>query len=445
MRKLPHTPGRTRQRRNDPPYAPTVEVFDNMNHQEIHDKVQLLQPAVLTGGQQAWGDAAAGLADAVSQAHIEIRAAIADGWRGSAAQRAADVVQAFEQTGQDLADVLAVVSQRLGQAGDAAEALRTAVSAPSGKTPDLGAALLDPTQATSNVADQKSTEHTRQDIVRTMNDVYTGVFIPTGTDVPAFLDEQFGDAPTTPDGTPVSKVAGPGPDAGTPVAQAVPPQTLSTAAQPVDAPAADAPAADTPAEEQVADKQHDETAPATVAAASGVADASAGSPSAPPPSRVTTAAVDSPLSLATAAAQPQHTAPASTAATAPSTTTAAAAQQIVPTTPGTASAAAPEEPRKRDDRRKDSGGDAATGLGAGAMGGLMGGAMAVGDTPRQGSSVAANAATARAPRFEDDEDEDDFHFDDMPTYLEPADDNGELIGAIDPTTPPVLGEWTELE
>lgn len=443
MRKLPHTPERMTSRRNDPPYAPTVEIFDSMTHPEIHEKVQLLKPAVLTGGQQAWGDAAAGLADAVAQAHIEIRAAIADGWRGSAAQRAAEAVSGFEQTGQDLADVLAVVSQRLGQAGDAAEALRAAVSTPAGKAPDLGAALLDPTQATSNVADQKTTEHTRQDIVQAMNDIYTGVFIPTGTDVPAFLDEQVGDAPATPGGAPVANATGPGVDTGAPVAQPIPLNAAATTTQSVDAPAGEA-----PAEEQVApEPQNDETTPATtVAAASAATDA--GSPAAPAAPRVTAAATDTPLSLAPAATR-LHSTPAPIAAATPNTVAASAQPVVVPTAPGSAGGTAHDEQRKRDERRGgsgNSGSDAVSGLGAGAMGGLMGGAMVAGDAPRQGSSVAANAAnaSARTARF-DEEDEDDFHFDDLPTYLEPSDDNGELIGSIDPTTPPVLGEWTELE
>ncbi|MFI9401067.1 hypothetical protein [Nocardia sp. NPDC052316] len=437
MRRLPHTPGQTFVRRNDPPYAPNVEIFDSMTHREIHEKVQLLKPAVLAGGQQAWGDAAAGLADAVAQAHLEVQAAIADGWRGGAAQKAADAVHAFEQTGQDLADVLAVVSQRLGQAGDAAEALRAAVSAPTAKAPDLGAALLDPTQATSNIADQKSAEHTRQDIVRAMNDIYAGVFIPTGNDVPAFGDQQSGDVPTATYTTPAAKIAGPGLGAETTAAPTAVLDTPSDASRLVGEPAAE-PAG----EEQVAvAEQSAETAPATVAAANGVPDAIAGSSSAPTPLQVTAAGVDAPPTSAPAAV---GTAPSSGATIAPSTTTASAAPQVV--VPGTAAPAAPDEQRKRDERRRDSTSDAVTGLGAGAMGGLMGGAMAMGDAPRQGSSVAANAAnaTARATRY-DDEDEDDFHFDDLPTFLEPADDNGELIGAIDPTTPPVLGEWTELE
>lgn len=444
MRRLPHTPARLASRRNDPPYAPTVEIFDSMTHPEIHEKVQLMKPAVLTGGQQAWGAAAAGLADAVAQAHTEIRAAIADGWRGSAAQRAAEAVSGFEQAGQDLADVLAVVSQRLGQAGDAAEALRAAVSAPSGKAPDLGAALLDPTQATSNVADQKTTEHTRQDIVRAMDDIYTGVFIPTGTDVPAFLDEQFGDAPVTPSAAPVANATAPGANSGIPVAQPIPLNSSSIPTQPGDAPSGEAPVEDQAAPEQ----QNDESAPATtVTAASAGTEAGAGNPPAPAAPRVTAAATDTPLSLASAAATP-HTAPASSAT--PHTTAASAQPIAVPTAPGSSGATAHDEQRKRDDRRGgsgNSGSDAVSGLGAGAMGGLMGGAMVAGDAPRQGSSGAANAANAanaRTSRF-DEEDEDDLHFDDLPTYLEPSDDNGELIGAIDPTTPPVLGEWTELE
>ncbi|PXX68900.1 hypothetical protein DFR70_102586 [Nocardia tenerifensis] len=445
MRKLPRTPERLLARRNDPPYAPTVEVFDNMTHPEIHERVQLLKPAVLTGGQQAWGDAAAGLADAVAQAHIEIRAAIADGWRGSAAQRAAEAVQGFELAGQDLADVLAVVSQRLGQAGDAAEALRAAVPAPSAKAPDLGAALLDPTQATSNIADQKSAEHTRQDVVRAMNDIYAGVFIPTGTDVPAFLDEQFGEAPAAPNGTPAAKLTGSDIAAEKLDAQSVSLPSGTTGTQPIDAPDAA-----TRVEEQAApaEQAEEQARSATAAAASATSDASTGSPAVAPASPlVTAAATDTALSLAAAVAEPHA---ASTASAAHTATAAAAAPIVVPGTMGTA---APDEQRKRDERRGSgngsggaTSGDAVAGLGAGAMGGLMGGAMAVADTPRQGSSVAANAAnaTARAARFNED-DEDDFHFDDLPTYLEPSDDNGELIGAIDPTTPPVLGEWTELE
>ncbi|MBF6337204.1 hypothetical protein IU450_15070 [Nocardia abscessus] len=433
MREMPRAGERARHRRTDPAYAPQVEVFDNLTHTEIHAGVQLLDPAVLAGGRQAWGDAAAQLADAIFQAHTEIRGVIADGWRGSAATSADAVVRVFEQSGQDLADVFAVVAQRLGQASDAAEALRAAVPEPSADATDLGAALLDPSQATSNVAGQKASEHARQDVVRAMNDIYAGVFVRTGTDVPAFPDETDQPAAPAPATAPASKITG-----ATPVSPDGPPVPLGTHLQEPSRPPEQSTGATT------ADPAPAEDTPSTSTA--GVAPAAAavaGETPATPASRVAPVATAPLTTTAAAAATVLHTA---TAANAPRPTTAPASVTSAPTTvPGVGGQGVSEEQRKRDERRrKDDNGDAAvTGLGAGAVGGLMGGALAAADTPRAGSSVAANAATARPVPIDDEDDE--FDLDDLPTFLEPSDDGGELIGALDPTTPPVLGEWTEYE
>ncbi|MGK8509995.1 WXG100 family type VII secretion target [Nocardia asiatica] len=435
MREMPRAGERARHRRTDPAYAPHVEVFDNLTHTEIHAKVQLLNPAVLAGGRQAWGEAAAQLADAVFQAHTEIRAAISDGWRGSAATSADAVVRVFEQRGQDLADVFAVVAQRLGQASDAAEALRAAVSEPSADATDLGSALLDPSRATSNVDGQKASEHARQDVVRVMNDIYAGVFVRTGTDVPVFPDETDDPAPPAPTAAPTSKLTGRIPDTPgvPPVSLATPLQEPSrTTEQSVGATPDDpTPTADTPSTSTAG------VAPAAVVASETPgAVASTVAPAAAPLSTVAAASV---LDAAPAT-------PATPAAHAPGPATAPASATSPPTTvPGVGGQVPPEEQRKRDERRKkeDSGDAAVTGLGAGAVGGLMGGALAAADTPRSGSSVAANAAVTRAVPLDDEDDE--FDLDDLPTFLEPSDDGGELIGALDPTTPPVLGEWTEYE
>ncbi|UAK34938.1 hypothetical protein K8O92_14560 [Nocardia asteroides] len=428
MREMPRAGERATHRRTDPAYAPNVEMFDNLTHTEIHAKVQLLDPAVLAGGKQAWSDAAAHLADAIFQAHTGIRAAIADGWRGSAAKNADAVVRVFEQSGQDLADVFAVVSQRLGQASDAAEALRAAVSEPSADAPDLAGALLDPSRATSNVEGQKASEHARQDVVRAMNDIYAGVFVQTGTDVPAFPDETDQQAATAPTATPTSKITGTTPDAP-PMPLGTHPQEPSGAAEQhvSAAPADQTPTTDSPETSAAAVTPAGATVPGEIPAstAPGVAPAAAPLPT-------------------VAAASVLRTAP-SASASGPTTTSASAGQPtIVPTVPGVGGQVPPEEQRKRDERRKndDSGDAAVTGLGAGAMGGLMGGALAAVDTPRAGSSVAAGAATARTAPIDDEDDE--YDLDDL-TFLEPSDDGGELIGSLDPTTPPVLGEWTEYE
>ncbi|MEU0499920.1 hypothetical protein [Nocardia sp. NPDC005998] len=427
MRKMPHTGEKTPIKYVDPDYTRTVEIFDNLSHQQIHDGVQLMNPVVLAGGQQAWQGSSTGLATAVEQAHTEIRAAIADGWRGAAAQSAADAVREFERQGQQLADVMAAVGQRLGRAGDAAEALRGAVVAPSDATPDLGGALLDPTLATDNTAIQKSADGTRQDVVQAMDTIYTKVFIPTGSGIPAFPDTVTGDTAPTPDSTPAAQLpTTTGPDTGT--------QNSTTPAVSASAPVTITP--HTTVEPTAATTQP-ATTPTTITPAATADTAAAAKP--------VVSMADSPAATTTTATTPTAAPDRSVRpGTSASVVAAAAAPVIAPTVPGAGNASSDDE-RKRDERKRDASGDAINGVGAGAVGGLMGGAMVAGETPRSGLSTGAAAARAAQARDEDNYDDDYHFFDDDLTFLEPADDGGELIGDMDPTTPPVVGEWTELE
>ncbi|WP_157124742.1 WXG100 family type VII secretion target [Nocardia pseudovaccinii] len=431
MRKMPHSGEKTPIRYadpsyTDPNYAQSVEIFDNLSHREIHDGVQLMNPVVLAAGQQAWQGSSTGLATAVEQAHSEIRAAMADGWRGAAADSAADAVREFERQGQQLADVMAAVGQRLGQAGDAAEALRAAVVEPSSQTTDLAGALLDPAKATENTATQKSADGTRQDVVQAMDSIYTNVFITTGSGVPAFPDAVTADVPQPSDTTPAAQVATP-PVLDTSTQTHTTPTVSTTAPVPTTSHTIVEPSATTqPA-----------GAPTTVTPMSTAAD------SAPAAAKPVVPTTDSPASTTPAAATAPTTTPDRTVrpGTAAPVTTAASTSVVAPTVPGTSNT---DDERKRDERKRDASGDAINGVGAGAVGGLMGGAMVAGDSPRSGMST--SAAAARAQAREEDEYDDDYHFfDDDLTFLEPADDGGELIGDMDPTTPPVVGEWTELE
>ncbi|MGA6209010.1 PPE domain-containing protein [Nocardia testacea] len=419
MRELPRAGSRGVHYRVDPEYAPTVEVFDNLTHRQIHAGVAAMNPSVLQTGGQTWQSAATGLTDAVAQAHTEIRGAIADGWRGPAAGPAAAAVRDFEAAGRHLADVLATVGQRLGRAGDAAETLRAAVPEPSGAEPDLAAALLDPHAATGNIAVQRTADDDRAEVVRVMESVYTGAFIPTGAQVPAF--------PDLPEAVPRAEVA-PG---AAPAAPAVPIPDTAVGQRPSAAPAA----------MPVADRQ------------AGPAPAGGAVPDAPISPAV--AAVgdrsDAP-DPAPAGSGSEHTSAAATRPSVVPATAPAAAAPVgaAPASPAAATGvplfAAPVRPagstgdqeRSRDDQQRSTGGEAVTGMGAGAIGGLMGGAMAA-DTVRSGAPV--------APRTErTDPAEDDLHFaDEELTYLEPGEPAGQLIGALEPTTPPVLGEWTEEE
>ncbi|WP_280232634.1 PPE domain-containing protein [Nocardia cyriacigeorgica] len=438
MRDMPRTAERGAHQRVDPDYASTVEVFDSLTHHQIHTAVQQLAPATLLAGQQAWQTTATGLTDALDQAHTEIRSAIADGWRGGAAQQAAAAVRDFEQLGRQLADVMTVVGQRLGQAGDAAEALRGAVPGPSDAEPDLAAALLDPARATDNVAAAKTVENSRQDVVRVMESIYTTAFIPTGAAVPAFPDAPAGAAAPAPAAAtpgPVSIVV-PDIDVGSPISQ---PPTVTVVAATVDQEpgAPEPPAAPEPADSET-------QAPATIPAAAAPVVPAAAESTPQTPATTPAAATTAPAS---AAPVPSTDRPAAIPATAPASTVAASASVAgvgaVPSNTGTS-----DDQRKREEKRQDStasGGDAIAGMSAGAMGGLMGGALAAADTTRSGPApVAPKPAPANTDEF-DDEDDDLHYVDDELTFLEPAGPGGELIGSLDPTTPPVLGEWTEHE
>ncbi|MGV9677721.1 PPE domain-containing protein [Nocardia sp. NPDC003482] len=430
--------GRAATPGTDPDYAPNCEVFDHLGYDEIYRGVAQLKPEVLTAGRQAWQRSATGVGEAVQQAHAEIRGAMADGWRGPGAAVAAAAMQSFEELGQHLSDVLAVVGQRLDQANDAAETLRAALSKPVAAQPDLEAALLDPKQATANTALQKTAENLRLDAVRVMHTVYEQTFLPTGSQVPAFHSGGLypntvvveGPADPTAPGGGSADVMRPGAVVGgdavvRPVAESVTPTAESVAdgasaregevAEGVSAAAPTSPAA--------------ATAPAA-AAVPNVATAPASVPASEP---VTAPTVPASNTAAPHVVSPNGAPSASPAATAPIS---APATRIA--------AADSEQQRKRDDRRDGNGTggtDAIGGMGAGVVGGLASGAFAAsGDTMRP---AAATPMRPKVVRF-DDEDDDEYYSDfDEPTYLEPGEPGGDLVGRMDPTTPPVLGEWAE--
>ncbi|NEW43478.1 hypothetical protein GV792_11735 [Nocardia cyriacigeorgica] len=440
MRDMPRAAERGAHQRVDPDYSTTVEIFDNLTHHQIHTAVQQLAPATLLAGQQAWQTTATGLTDAIDQAHTEIRSAIADGWRGGAAQQAAAAVSDFELLGRQLADVMTVVGQRLGQAGDAAEALRGAVPGPSDAEPDLSAALLDPARATDNVAAAKNIENSRQDVVRVMESIYTSAFIPTGAAVPAFPEAPAGAAVAAPAAAttpgPASTVV---PDTGDGERVSQPATVMVVAAADKEPGTPDQPAAAAP-ESTEPDAQAPMTAPAAAApVVTALAETTPQAPVTTPAAATTAPAAAAPL--------PATDRPAAIPTTAPASTVPATASipgvSTVPSNSGTS-----DDQRKKDEKRQDSagsGGDAIAGMSAGAMGGLMGGALAAADTTRSGPApVAPKPAPANTDEF-DDEDDDLHYVDDELTFLEAAGEGGELIGSLDPTTPPVLGEWTEHE
>lgn len=549
MREIPFAAERGTHTRTDPTYAPNAEVFDGLSHDEIFRNVQALDPSLLSAGAQSWQATATGLTDAVSQAHTEIRGAIADGWRGAASSTAAAAVAAFELHGQQLADVMAVVSQRLVRAAEAAEALRSAVGTPSNAQPDLAAALLDPTQATANIDTQKTVEGERLDVVRAMDTIYTTAFLGTGVDVPAFPETTPPIDTGTPSGTlgavgstepetadpsstvatrsaaatasPTSAIPTPAtpPAASTPVS----PAALPTSAVPTGSPVAGA--GGTPTTATTAATSPAATTSANLAGATTTEPTSTRGTAVPPAGSVTTAGSSRPAAdrerrreehggADTTDTPAARTGEADTGAGADTAkTTASASGTGTDMRAGTdmgaggvsATGTGESAPGTRGPDR-DGESAVGAGAGAGAVGGLLGGALAAGDTPRSGSSVPSSTARSERDRHDEDDEldwaEEDFVFDELDAEFGGGHDAGrgghgfddsgfggaasghggqghgyggseyggseygdpgyggsgfgdvafeggraadELIGDLDPATPPVVGDWPENE
>ncbi|MFC9877059.1 WXG100 family type VII secretion target [Nocardia salmonicida] len=427
--------------RTDVDYVSVVEVFDNLSHGEIHSAVRQLDPAALAGAADTFLTAATGLGDGVEIAHGEIRAAIADGWRGAAAQQASDAVRDFEQAGRRIADVLTAVGVRLSQAGDAAESIRTAIAEPAGAQPDPAAALLDSEQAATNATITREAENARLDAVRAMETIYAGAFLPTGSGVPAFTGI------TTDTGTTAAGVAPSGavPSAGIPQAAISGVVTATTAPATIAAtvPAGSSPvvnsAGTTSTSNGVLSTSGNATAPAgstpgttpvTTASTTPAAVAGPGRPVTDSAKKAS--AAPAPITPATSSAFPGKVSAGSRPRPAADTATASATGQVTDASAGS------------DGRQEPTvtGGEAAAGMGAGAVGGMMGGAIAAADQARP------SGGPRPAQPVDEPEDEDDEFLrflEEEPTYLEPADEVNALIGKLDPTSPAVLGEWTERE
>lgn len=487
MRAMRSISGRTPG--TDPDYVPVVEVFDNLSHTEIYQAVRQLDPAALGNAGQLFLSTSTALGDEVENAHGEIRAAIADGWRGAAAQQAVDAVRDFEQAGRKIADVLTAVGVRLCQAGDAAESVRAAVAEPAAAQPDPSAALIDAEQAGANAAIVRQAENARLDAVRAMDTIYAGVFVPTGTGVPAFPDVTSGP------GGAEAPVAGLGLSASAPNPSATGVGATADAVTAADVLVG----ADTAVEGDAAvdaitaaRAQIDGTiSAATTYAATGSGQATTApaqvltggaTPSVTAPASVSgiPAATSAPTGyLAATAARPRRD---NTSTDRAATATGGAAQDGADTegtgvgnanadnsgsggsgaaTQSAATGLAPgplsetatssatsgtETAQASAEGRQDAvgaSGEAAAGMSAGAIGGMMGGAMVAADHTRPPGGPRPQ------PRQDEDEEDDDDDFlrylDEEPTYLEPADEVNALIGKMEPTSPAVLGEWTGRE
>ncbi len=417
----------------DPNYVSMLEEFAGLSHEEIYAKTRAIDPGALQALSATWHEVSVAFERQRASTMLGVLAEIGNGWQGRAAAAAADGVEAFFRSAQRTTEVLTAVSMRLGEAAHAGEAVKIAVAPPVAGDPValLPGAVLNPSAAGDTTALQEEKEAARRDAVRAMSTIYAKSFAPAGDNVPAF------GASAAPGGAvvrmTVSSNSRPGTGAATGTATSGSGgHRVGTAAGP-DQPGTPNPAAGRPATAVPASTE----LPLTDQPG---ADPAGTGPAAASPATMPAAALGA----------GQTAAPASTFATTwPGGDADRASYNTTggPGQPGvnTGTLATPGAKRKDEDRERE-GVAGLTGLGVGALGGGMAGAIAAGsDTVRPVAGTAAagkGAPIGMVPAGRKADGEDDTeHL--TPTYLVTMDNASELIGELDPASPAVLGEWDE--
>ncbi|MBO0853444.1 MAG: hypothetical protein J2P18_06720 [Nocardia sp.] len=168
----------------DPEYISAMEHFESMPHEKIYAGTQRIDPAEILRASLTWLEGAATLTGSIpiTRSGTELTMDQA-GWRGAAADAAADSVHSFAAALADLAEVFGEVGARLGAVSAAAETVKIAV-APPGDTGPVGA-IARALGAAHVIDAQIVREVLRQEAVMAMNTIYKPAYSAAGTGVPA--------------------------------------------------------------------------------------------------------------------------------------------------------------------------------------------------------------------------------------------------------------------
>ncbi|WP_068278179.1 hypothetical protein [Aldersonia kunmingensis] len=390
----------------EPNYVTELEAFASFSHEEIYRHVQTMNPGTLNAAAKQWFEAASGFSGAVTGGVMAALAALDRSWEGTTAEKISDAISSLSKQASQTHDVMTSVISRLKQAGYAAEALKAAVPPPEPpvSVAETALAIISPTAAIDVKQAEERREAARQEAIRAMDSIYVTTMKPVGDAVPSFF------APTDPTSGGTGNGTGSGGGGGM--------GSFGSSGTSGDG---------------------GETSSATEDLASdGSSSETAAGQSASSETRATSAESGS----------SSMTSPANSSADG---STAASSYGSGANGSGSGSGGSGGggflggSAGARRDERKREGTDGLTGLGVGALGGAMAGAVAAGgDSMRPGMSVAAAAkggmSTGMMPGGHRGKGEDDKEHE-TPSYLVNADNGSELIGDLSPTAPPVIGAW----
>ncbi|MGW5108862.1 hypothetical protein [Nocardia sp. NPDC004123] len=223
-----HEQSRIAIRGLDPDYIRHLEHFPGFTHEQIHSRVQAMNPGDMHTAAQIWVSIADSMFGALSTLHATVQTTLADAMSGHLADAAETAARQFVRDATDVAEIAHSTGHRVIAAAYGAEAVRKTVPPP---VPDAPADAKDEQYHLALAA---------------LDANYVPIYPPAGTAVPAFFalrspgdiaSENLGGTPdSAPDTgrptTPISNTrSGPG---GSHDLEPGSPGTAATAADPGD-------------------------------------------------------------------------------------------------------------------------------------------------------------------------------------------------------------------
>ncbi|WP_369639666.1 hypothetical protein, partial [Nocardia sp. JMUB6875] len=164
-----HEQTRIAERGTDPDYVQHLEDFDRLSHEQIHHRVQAMNPGEIHTAAQLWVSIADSMFGALSALHVTVQSALSDGMSGHIADAAAVAARQFVQDATDIAEIANSTGHRLTAAAYGAEAVRKTVPPPM-------------THGSPNAREEQ-----RQIALAALDANYTPIYPPAGAGVPAFF------------------------------------------------------------------------------------------------------------------------------------------------------------------------------------------------------------------------------------------------------------------
>ncbi|WP_051133261.1 hypothetical protein [Nocardia paucivorans] len=191
----------------DPPYISSMEHFEGLSHEEIHNNVKVMNIGAITELGKKWIDIADAMSAKSLGSRLAMHRALSDGFSGEFAAAAEAAADRFFDGVENLQRVVRAVGYRIESVAHGADVVKKSVPPPptrvastdgkSDKAEQITQIIVGATSPSDSAAFERQKEEMRQVAIGVMNSVYKPTYQPAGEGVPTFVPVSApGDDPT---------------------------------------------------------------------------------------------------------------------------------------------------------------------------------------------------------------------------------------------------------